>query len=64
MDNRRVDIDAYLTSKRSMPPRGPRNTLRLVFGVEVEVWTIAATVSKMAGKLYRGVLEAAEHLHG
>ena len=28
----------------------------LVFGVEAEVWTVAAT----AGKWYRGVLEAAE----
>ena len=30
---------------------------KLVFGVEAEVWTIAA---KKAGKWYRGVLEAAE----
>ena len=31
---------------------------RLAFGVEAEVWTIAA--ANKAGKWYRGVLEAAE----
>ena len=58
VDNRRVGIDAYLTtSKRSMPPRGPWNTLMSFFGVEAEVWTVAA---KKAGKWYHGVFEAAE----
>ena len=58
VDNRRVGIDAYLTtSKRSMPPRGPWNTLKSFFGVEAEVWTVAA---KKAGKWYHGVFEAAE----
>ena len=57
VDTRRVGIDAYLTtSKRSMTPRGPRNT-QVIFGVEAEVWTVAA---KKADQWYRGVLEAAE----
>ena len=36
---------------------GSTERSRLVFGVEAEVWTVAA---KKAGKWYRGVLEAAE----
>ena len=36
---------------------GSTERSRLVFGVEAEVWTVAA---KTAGKWYRGVLEAAE----
>ena len=57
MDNRRIGIDAYLTtSKRSMQ-QGSTEHSKLVLGVEAEVWTIAA---KMAGKWYHGVLEAAE----
>ena len=53
MDSRRVGIDAYLmTSKRSMPPTGPQNTL-----VWFLWWTVAA---KNAGKWFRGVFEASE----
>ena len=45
------DLKAYDATE------GSTEHSKLVFGVEDEVWTVAA---KKAGKCYRGVLEAAE----
>ena len=42
-----------------MPPRGPEDTPSFGFGMEAEMWTIAA--QKM-GKWYDGVLETDERL--